>query len=80
MKKIISFFLLLFFLTFNSYAGTDGTNKMSKNSNGETKDCFEGLNRGIFAFNQVLDQVIIEPAAKGYRYLPSPIRNGTRMC
>ena len=50
---------------------------MSKSSNGETKDCFEGLNRGIFAFNQVLDNVIIEPVAKGYRFLPSPIREGT---
>ena len=77
MKKIISFLIVIFFLTFKSYAGTDGTNEMSKNSNGETKDCFEGLNRGIFAFNQALDQIIIEPIAKGYRYLPSPVRNGT---
>ena len=35
------------------------------------------MKRGIFAFNQVLDQTIIEPLAKGYRYLPSPIREGT---
>ena len=35
------------------------------------------MNRGIFAFNQALDNVIFEPAAKGYRYFPSPIRTGT---
>ena len=49
----------------------------SNNGNGEVKDCFEGLNRGIFAFNQALDQIIVEPLAKGYRYLPSPVRSGT---
>ena len=69
--------LIVLFANNNSYADTDGSNELSQNSNGNVKDCFEGLNRGIFAFNQVLDQVLIEPAAKGYRYLPSPIRSGT---
>ena len=43
----------------------------------EVKDCFEGLNRATFAFNQGLDKAIFEPVAKGYRKLPSPIRTGT---
>ena len=33
-------------------AGSDGQNELSKKSNGEVKDCFEGINRGVFAFNQ----------------------------
>ena len=66
-EKILLFITLSIFLTAHSFAGTDGKNEMSKNSNGEVKDCFEGINRGIFAF--VLDNVIIEPIAKGYRYL-----------
>jgi len=41
------------------------------------KDCFENVNRAIFAFNQGLDHVMFEPLAKGYRKLPTPIRNGT---
>ena len=45
--------------------------------NKEVKDCFEGLNRATFAFNQGLDKAIFEPIAKGYRKLPSPIRTGT---
>ena len=77
MKKIITYIFVSLFISLSCIAGTDGENKMSKSSNGETKDCFEGLNRGIFAFNQVLDNVIIEPVAKGYRFLPSPIRKGT---
>ena len=77
MKKVVIVILFSFLLSSASSAGTDGQNELSKNSNGEVKDCFEQINRGIFAFNQALDQLIVEPIAKGYRYLPSPIRSGT---
>jgi phospholipid-binding lipoprotein MlaA len=40
-------------------------------------DPWEGMNRGIFAFNRGLDKVIIRPAAKGYTHvLPQPARRG----
>ena len=58
-------------------AGSDGQNELSKNTNGQVKDCFETVNRGIFAFNQALDGIIFEPLAKGYLHLPSPIKTGT---
>ena len=61
----------------SSIAGSDGQNELSKNTNGQVKDCFEKVNRGIFAFNQAIDGLIFEPLAKGYRHLPSPIRTGT---
>tara|TARA_B100000029_G_scaffold59668_1_gene53682 strand:+ start:958 stop:1743 length:786 start_codon:yes stop_codon:yes gene_type:complete len=77
MKKVVIVILFSLLLSSASSAGTDGQNELSKNSNGEVKDCFEQINRGIFAFNQALDQLIVEPIAKGYRYLPSPIRSGT---
>ena len=77
MNKTLIISLLVLLLTFSANAGTDGENNLSKNKPTQIKDCFEGLNRGIFAFNQVLDNVIIEPVAKGYRFLPSPIREGT---
>ena len=77
MEKIFFLISLVCFFSVNALGGTDGSKELTKNSNGEVKDCFEGINRGIFAFNQVLDQTIIEPLAKGYRYLPSPIRKGT---
>ena len=77
MKKLIFLLILSFLINFNAYSSSDGSNEISKSNNsGEVKDCFEGLNRGIFAFNQALDTFIIEPVAKGYRYLPTPIRNG----
>jgi phospholipid-binding lipoprotein MlaA len=78
MKKIIMTILAGILLTFsNVSAGTDDENSLSKKTSGEVKDCFEKVNRGIFAFNQGLDNAIFEPLAKGYRKLPVPIRHGT---
>ena len=67
MKKLILTLVFGFFFCLNSTA--------SENEE-TTKDCFEKLNKGIFAFNQGLDKAIFKPLAKGYRILPSPIRTG----
>ena len=40
-------------------------------------ECFEGASRAIFKFNMALDNIILEPIAKGYNKLPNPIRSGT---
>ena len=83
MKKILKVFvitLISHLVTPNLYAGSDGDLKMNsktKEQSVEVKDCFETVNRGIFAFNQGLDKVFFKPIAKGYRYLPKPIRSGT---
>tara|TARA_B100001093_G_scaffold507457_1_gene568041 strand:+ start:48 stop:836 length:789 start_codon:yes stop_codon:yes gene_type:complete len=63
-------------LTLNSHAGSDGELLLKKNDPSNIKDCFEGLNRATFAFNQSLDGILFEPVAKAYRVLPSPVRNG----
>ena len=76
MKKIFILFLLINISIFsNVNADTDGENSISK-KNQPVKECFEGLNRGIFAFNKGLDNVVFEPLAKGYRKLPMPIKLG----
>ena len=77
MSRIFKVIILSLFIATSSMAGSDGQNELSKNTNGEVKDCFETVNRGIFAFNQALDGLIFEPLAKGYLHLPSPIRTGT---
>ncbi len=78
MRKITLLLLLSVFFSVTASAGTDGDNSLSSKNKPETvKDCFEKVNRGIFAFNQALDKTIFEPVAKGYRYIPSPIRMGT---
>ena len=42
-----------------------------------TEECFEGVSRTVFKFNMALDDIVIEPIAKGYNKLPSPIKSGT---
>jgi len=41
-----------------------------------TEECFEGASRAIFKFNMALDNAVLEPLAKGYNKLPSPIKTG----
>jgi len=77
MKKITLILTIFFFMSVSANAGSDGENTISKKQPKPVKDCFETVNRGMFAFNQTLDNVIFEPVAKGYRYIPSPIRTGT---
>ena len=42
-----------------------------------TSECFENTSRTIFKFNMALDEAVLEPLAKGYNKLPSPIKKGT---
>ena len=76
MKKISFIIVLSILFALNANAGSSGDQKLSKKENGTVKDCFEGLNRGVFAFNKALDNILFEPIAKGYRVLPLPIRSG----
>jgi phospholipid-binding lipoprotein MlaA len=41
------------------------------------EDCFERTSRAIFKFNMALDDIVLEPLAKGYNKLPDPIKTGT---
>ena len=63
--KIFKFLLPLIFLTtfFANYAKS-------------TDECFENTSRAIFKFNMALDEIVLEPLAKGYNKLPSPIKAG----
>ena len=77
MKKISLIIFITCILSINAMAGSSEDTTLSKKQSEPVKDCFEGVNRGIFAFNQVLDGALFEPLAKGYRQLPVPIRMGT---
>ena len=79
-KKLLVFIILIIsqFVTLHAFAGSDGNLELKgKKENTDVKDCFETINRGVFAFNQGLDKIFFKPIAKGYRYLPKPIRSGT---
>tara|TARA_Y100000748_G_C15415388_1_gene457151 strand:- start:171 stop:965 length:795 start_codon:yes stop_codon:yes gene_type:complete len=82
MKRLISVIIIIVFsqaYSFNAIADSDGEIEISSKKNNQqvVKDCFESVNRGIFAFNQGLDKIVFEPLSRGYRKLPQPIRSGT---
>ena len=67
MKKFLTIFIISFvsqIISLNSFAGSDGSVEMKKvdktlETTSEIKDCFETVNRGIFAFNQGLDKIFL---------------------
>tara|TARA_B100000965_G_scaffold68861_1_gene54224 strand:- start:882 stop:1676 length:795 start_codon:yes stop_codon:yes gene_type:complete len=82
MKRLISVIIIIAFsqtFSFNAIADSDGEIEISSKKNNQqvVKDCFESVNRGIFAFNQGLDKIVFKPLSRGYRKLPQPIRSGT---
>ena len=76
LKKITIILITTIALTLNVNASSDGNLILKKNEPTEVKDCFEGLNRATFGFNQALDGIIFKPVASVYRAIPSPLRNG----
>ena len=60
--NFLQFFLCFYFLYSNAKSA---------------EECFEKTSRAIFKFNMALDDIVLEPLAKGYNKLPSPIKTGT---
>ena len=82
-KKIIFLFFLIFsLLSYNVIASdadqvkTDSEDFETTTTEDEIYDPFEPVNRAIFSFNNVADRIVLEPIAKGYKKLPSPLQSG----
>ena len=84
MQKInqIIFIVFLTFFSFQILAAasdqvsTDSDDFETTTVEDEVYDPFEKINRAIFSFNNAADQIILEPVAKGYKKLPSPVQSG----
>jgi phospholipid-binding lipoprotein MlaA len=77
-KKFIYILTLSIFAQLSTLnAGMTGNEELNASDQKNTKECFEGFSRGMFKLNNSLDKAIFKPVAKGYRALPSPIRNAT---
>ena len=51
-----------------------GTISISTNGHASDNDPLEPMNRAIFGFNEIVDDNVLEPVAKGYRYItPDPV-------
>jgi len=76
--------IILSLVLFNYSVLSDESDKVTTSSSDfetgnfedEIYDPLEGFNRAIFKFNNAADQIILEPVARGYRKLPSPMQNG----
>jgi phospholipid-binding lipoprotein MlaA len=78
MKRLIIIVTMMFLLCASiANAGSTGSEKLRKSSSSTANECFEGISRAMFSFNQAVDAVVFEPLAKGYRVLPIVVRNGT---
>ena len=81
-KIIILFFLFFSLLSYKIVASeadqvnTDSEDFETTTIEDEIYDPFEPVNRAIFSFNNVADRIVLEPIAKGYKKLPSPIQSG----
>ena len=80
--KNLLFLLSLFLISHNSYSSesdsvkTNSDDFETSNYEDEIYDPLEPINRAIFSFNNTADKIILEPVAKGYKKLPSPIQSG----
>ena len=81
-KIIILFFLFFSLLSYKVVASeadqvnTDSEDFETTTIEDEIYDPFEPVNRAIFSFNNVADRIVLEPIAKGYKKLPSPLQSG----
>ena len=80
--RYITLTFIVFFIHFNLLADeadlvkTNPDDFETSNFEDEIYDPLEPVNRAIFKFNNVADRIVLEPIAKGYRKLPSPVQSG----
>ena len=81
-KSIILYFVFFSLISYNVIASdadqvnTDSEDFETTTIEDEIYDPFEPVNRAIFSFNNVADRIVLEPIAKGYKKLPSPVQSG----
>ncbi len=82
-KKIVILFFIFFCVISTNIFASDADQVSTNSEDFETTtiedeiyDPFEPVNRAIFSFNNVADRIVLEPIAKGYKKIPSPIQSG----
>ncbi|SVD03662.1 uncharacterized protein METZ01_LOCUS356516, partial [marine metagenome] len=84
MKNLKNIFIIIALLFINNSlwgsdsdsVHTDSGDFQTSSIEDEIYDPFEPVNRAIFSFNNAADKIILEPVAKGYKKLPSPVQSG----
>ena len=66
LKKLSSSTILIVFLSTSFFSSTYSSED----------DPLEPINRAVFGFNEVIDDAVLEPVAKGYKYVtPDPVED-----
>ena len=55
--------VMLFLQSSPAFAGTEGSEDLSKSGGNTADECFEGFSRAMFKLNHGLDKAIFEPVA-----------------
>ena len=82
LKTLLTALFITVLLSFNLYSSesdqisTGSDDFETTTIEDEVYDPIEPINRAIFSFNNVADRIILEPIAKGYKKLPSPLQSG----
>ncbi len=84
MNKFIQFSITFLFVSLSNHVFSAASDDVKTNPEDfetstyedEIYDPLEGINRAIFSFNNTADRIILEPVAKGYKKLPSPVQSG----
>ena len=85
MKHILNIIIISFILLTNTASISASSDNVTTypgdfetgTTEDEVYDPLEPINRVIFSFNNFADKIVLQPVAKGYRKLPSPIRAGS---
>ena len=72
----LHYFHLIYYGAASDQVNTEPDDFQTSKEEDEIYDPLEPINRAIFSFNNVADRVILEPIAKGYKNLPSPLQSG----
>jgi phospholipid-binding lipoprotein MlaA len=78
-KKFLAIAVAMGLSVFAAGCASTGTQEAQYVGGEQIQDPIEGFNRGVFAVNEAVDKAVIEPVARGYRYVtPKPVRQGVR--
>lgn len=78
-KRILTLLAVAAFSLTASGCASTGNGEALYVGDEQISDPFEGGNRAVFAFNEAVDKAVLEPVARGYRYVtPKPVRNSVR--
>ena len=79
-KRFMTLFAVAALAVITAGCANTGANRQeAASADAQIYDPFENVNRSVLSVNESIDKAVIEPVARGYRYVaPKPVRNSVR--